>query len=196
MCQRIIATIHANGTASVAPVECEGTGETCRDLSAPYRKSLGSVLRDVDALGGKSHIVTASIDASDLDILDSACGRVGVKLNRGQTSFRWYSSGYGTNDKCAHAISVPNNRNAYEIGVIPDGEKMTLKYDFFGDAGHAMSRLVGDDIGLLKQAYGVEAMLATVPTQSGHSLISELRQDDGSIRLEIEVMAGVGVAAY
>ena len=59
-----------------------------------------------------SHISTIELEVKDLDILSRACSRMGLKLVKGQKSFKWFGVKDGV---CDHAISIPDA--GYEIGV-------------------------------------------------------------------------------
>jgi hypothetical protein len=77
---------------------------------------------------------------------------------RGQTSYRWYGRFVGgavpdsdpaTWGQCAHAIRVPGNASAYEVGVVQTGPgTYSLRHDSFCEgfglipiAGHGLARL-------------------------------------------------------
>jgi len=56
--------------------------------------------------------------------------------------------------KCDHAIAVPNNKNAYEIGVAWNAEKscFELRYDFW-QGGYGLEKVAGKKCGNLAKAY-------------------------------------------
>lgn len=112
-----------------------------------------------------SHIARVQTVIRDLDMLESACRLRGLELVRGQTSYRWYGrsvgdyalpEGYTVEQlgRCTHAIRVPGNRQAYEIGVVarPNGDGFDLLWDFY-QGGGGLESLVGKDCGGLLEAY-------------------------------------------
>jgi hypothetical protein len=126
-----------------------------------------------------SHVAKIDLVISDLDCLEKACAECGLILNRGQTNYRWYGSwqnDYSAEDaaykhgikpedygKCSHAISVPGNSSAYEVGVVknPDGEGWVLIWDFYS-GGHGLQQLLGGpkDANKLLTSYSKEVILA------------------------------------
>jgi hypothetical protein len=99
-----------------------------------------------------SHVAMVSIEIKDLDALKVAAEECGLEFRENQKTYKWYGkwmNDYSGDDaaykagldpkdygKCAHAIGVPNNNRAYEIGVIDKGEgKYGLVWDFW-QGGH------------------------------------------------------------
>lgn len=77
-----------------------------------------------------SHVATVECRVTDLDALAAALGGK-AELRRGQASFRSYQSG----QKCAHAIRLTGDAQAYEIGLqrrAEAEESYDLKYDSWG----------------------------------------------------------------
>lgn len=102
-----------------------------------------------------SHVAKLDLNVTDLDQLEAAVKRLGLVLKRGQKTYRWW--GYSVGDyklpegytkdmlgKCDHAISVPGDSRAYEIGVIArkDGSGYDLLWDFYA-GGYGMAEKVG-----------------------------------------------------
>jgi hypothetical protein len=115
-----------------------------------------------------SHVSTFELEVNDLDALDSACKQLGLELVRGQKQYRWYGrsvgdyplpAGFTEQDlgKCDHAIRIPGNPNAYEIGVVKNrnGRGYQLLWDFW-QGGYGMQAKVGKDGEKLKQQYEVQ----------------------------------------
>lgn len=116
-----------------------------------------------------SHVADMCLEVNDLNALDEACKELGLELVRGQTTYKWWGysvgdyplpAGFTTKDlgKCDHAIRIPNNHQAYEIGVVArkDGKPgYTLLWDFYA-GGYGMQEKVGKDGGLLKQHYSIQ----------------------------------------
>lgn len=125
-----------------------------------------------------SHITTIDIEIKDLDALDAACKRCGLELHRGKESFKWW----GHRDKrCSHAIGVPGNAEAYEIGVVKR-EQGGFGLELDQDAGDVeLVELCGRDCQALKQAYAVEVAMAEAQRQG--MTVQEEQLQDGTVRL-------------
>lgn len=101
-----------------------------------------------------------------MDALEEACETLGLQLVRGQKTYKWWGHsvgdyplphGFKASDlgNSEHAIRIPGDKNAYEIGVVPrrDGKPgYTLLWDFYA-GGYGMEAKVGKDACKLKQAY-------------------------------------------
>ena len=95
-----------------------------------------------------SHITDIKLEIGDLGALKSACEELGLELREGQKKHRWY----GAPGDCDHAIGIPNNKHAYEIGVIVAGKHYTLKYDLYS-GGRGLAQHVGKGCRKLLQTY-------------------------------------------
>lgn len=117
-----------------------------------------------------SHVSHIQLKIYDLAALKAACVRMGFQFVEGQSTYEWYGrlvepdkyplpEGLTENDlgKCTHAIKIPNAR--YEVGVLKNGNSYMLLADFWDNK---LKRAIGDNGGLLKQAYGVELIKAAV----------------------------------
>ncbi len=115
-----------------------------------------------------SHVSDFQLEINDLDALEIACKELGLELARGQKTYKWYGrsvgdypvpAGFDVSDlgKCEHAIRIPGNSTAYEIGVVPSrtGKGYTLIWDFYS-GGMGLQAKVGKDGDLLKQSYNVQ----------------------------------------
>lgn len=111
-----------------------------------------------------SHVSKIEVEINDLYCLKQACQRLGFEFREGQRSYVWYGrlvnsqatplpEGITEKDlgKCHHAIHIPNA--SYEIGVIQQGSKYLLLADYWDTR---LKNAIGDNGGLLKQAYAVE----------------------------------------
>jgi hypothetical protein len=138
-----------------------------------------------------SHISKINVEIKALEILKAACQRLGYQFVPNQCKYKWYGVNMGdyplpeglkASDlgKCTHAIKVPGAD--YEVGVVQQGNKYTLLYDFWPTGGLTG---VGDK---LAQAYAVEAA-RTEAQRQGYSVWEEILQDD-SVQLHIEVQEG------
>lgn len=117
-----------------------------------------------------SHVSHIQLKIFDLAALKAACNRLGFEFVDGQQTYEWYGrlvepdkyplpEGLTENDlgKCDHAIKIPNAR--YEVGVLKRGKSYMLLADFWDTK---LKHAIGENGGLLKQAYGVEVIKAAV----------------------------------
>ena len=122
-----------------------------------------------------SHISKIELEVKDLSILSQACSRLGLKLVRGQKSFKWY----GQNSQCDHAITIPGAE--YEIGIKHNNSMFELSCDYYDKN---LAKTIGENAGLLKQAYAVEKA-GIEARKKGYSTI-ETRTENG-IRLHVRL---------
>ena len=135
----------------------------------------------------------------------AAC-RLGLEFVEGQKTFRWFGNwmrDYNSSDaaylqgidpkeygKCEHAIRVPNDSTAYEIGVCknPKGEGYVLVYDFFGSGRNIYERCGGKGLEKLIQEYQVAVVEQNPEVQElqlqGFSIERQMA-DNGDIQLMI-----------
>lgn len=112
-----------------------------------------------------SHVTTIDIVIKDLDALRKACEECGLEFVEGQTTFKWFGKfmndspvpeGYSPADygKCEHAIKVPGNKQAYEIGVVQNKktEGWSLLFDSW-NGGYGLMAKAGAQCGKLTQEY-------------------------------------------
>lgn len=152
-----------------------------------------------------SHVAMIDLEIRDLEALKAACRRLGLEFVKGQTTYKWYGrhvgdyplpTGFAQEDlgKCDHAIRVPGNSRAYEIGVVRrrDGRPgYTLLWDFW-QGGYGLEEKVGQEAGRLKQAYGIEAAKRAAQ-RAGHRVLGETQRADGTVVLRIAPgVAGAG----
>jgi len=123
-----------------------------------------------------SHISKIELEVKDLGTLAQACFRLGLKLVQNQKTFKWYGR---EDSKCDHAIKVPGAN--YEIGVIKAGNAFALQCDYY-DA--AIGKAVGQNGGLLKQAYAVERTKAEA-RRKGYTVIEQ--KTDSGVRLHVQI---------
>jgi hypothetical protein len=142
-----------------------------------------------------SHVAEMQLEVMDLDSLDQACVILGIELVRGQEKYKWWGhsvgdypipAGFKASDlgKCAHAIRIPDNKNAYEIGVCPkkDGKPgYALLWDFYG-GGYGMQEKVGNNGILLKQAYTMARSAKELKKKGYRTLIK--KKQNGTMRME------------
>lgn len=149
-----------------------------------------------------SHVATIEIEVKDLDALAEAAKACGLVLNRGQKTYRWYGrwvNDYSAADaayrhdikpedygKCEHAISVPGNAKAYEIGVVRKANgSFGLVWDFFA-GGHGLMEkcsIDGKAAGKLVQEYST-AVAVKKAKQQGFA-VQRKQLADGRVQLQL-----------
>jgi len=123
-----------------------------------------------------SHISKIELEVKDLSTLRQACTRLGLHMLEGKKTFKWFGQEEG---HCDHAIRVPGA--TYEIGVTQKGTLYELQCDYYDSA---LSNVIGQNSGLLKQAYAIERT-KTEARRKGYSIIE--KKTDTGIRLHIRV---------
>ena len=116
-----------------------------------------------------SHVAIVDIEIKDFDALARACENLGLKFNEGQKTYRWYGrsvgdyplpTGFKASDlgHCDHAISIPGNKSAYEIGVCKsrEGKKSSILMWDFWNGGYGLQERVGNDCDTLNHEYAKE----------------------------------------
>lgn len=119
-----------------------------------------------------SHVASVELEIDDLPSLKEAAKALGLEFVEGQKSYKWFGrfmNDYSGADadhlngidpktygKCEHALRIPGNSKAYEVGVIknPSGKGFRLVWDFW-QQGFGLQDIIGKDGGLLKQSYAV-----------------------------------------
>lgn len=134
-----------------------------------------------------SHLATVSVKIYNLDALERASQKCGLEFRRGQTQFRWFA---GKSTPCEHALVVPNNSEAYEIGVcrVENAEgrdEWVLRYDAY-KGGRGMQDYVATaenpgGVGRLLYHYAFEVE-SEVAAANGF-MLQEQEQEDGSMLL-------------
>lgn len=153
-----------------------------------------------------SHVTTVSLKIRDLDALDEACEQLGLTLNRGKKTWRWYGSwqndfagqqaaasqGFDPKQfgRGEHSISVKNSgANAYEIGVLKarDGDGYELLYDSWGSGGRAIEAVAGPQLPKLKQEYAISAATRKATETLGKKGFKATREtlSTGAVRLKL-----------
>jgi hypothetical protein len=142
-----------------------------------------------------SHVTTIKAQILDLEVLKAACHDLGLEFREGQQTYRWYGThvgdyplpeGFTKNDlgKCLHAIGIPGNKNAYEIGVVVrrDGQPgYTLMWDFWA-GGHGLQAVVGNDCKKLVQAYATNKAIKSLK-KKGYAVKRVVSKKTNKIRL-------------
>lgn len=110
-----------------------------------------------------SHVTTIKTEIKDLAALKEACSKVGLEFREGKETYNWFGrhvgdyplpKGFSKSDlgRCDHAIGVPGNKKAYEIGVVKKDGKYVMLWDFW-QGGYGLEKLAGKDCGNLTDAY-------------------------------------------
>jgi len=123
-----------------------------------------------------SHISKIELEVKDLNTLSNACKRLGLQLLKEQNRFRWYGQKGGT---CDHVIRIPEAE--YEIGITRTDGLYELQCDYFD---RNIGKAIGQNGGLLKQAYAVEKTKAEARLK-GYSVIE--KQTETGIRLHVRI---------
>lgn len=116
-----------------------------------------------------SHVTVIDVEIKDLEALKAACEKAGLEFKEGKRNYKWYGrhvgdyplpAGFTKSDlgKCDHAIGVPGNNKAYEIGVVKKGEGYTMLWDFW-QGGFGLEKLAGKDCENVTNAYATEVAL-------------------------------------
>lgn len=133
----------------------------------------------------------------DLNALQRAAERLGLAFVANQRTYRWY--GYSVGDhplpigftkeemgQCEHALRIPNNDTAYEIGIVTrrDGQPgYALHWDYYR-GGYGLTDKIGEEGERLRQAYALEVTLGQL-AEMNHCVLSQTQLADGSIELEL-----------
>jgi hypothetical protein len=134
-----------------------------------------------------SHVTELDIEVKDLGALESACTALGLELVRDQQTYRWYGTSVGDTPlphgfteedlgKCEHAIRIPGDTRAYEIGVVHrrDGrEGYTLLWDSWA-GGYGLVNKVGQEAVKLCDQYSAQVTM------------DQLRQDGFAVDMSVD----------
>jgi hypothetical protein len=111
-----------------------------------------------------SHVANIDVEILDLDVVKEICEALGLVFQENQRHYRWYGRHVGdyplpegiTKDRlgfCDHALSVKGGgRQAYEIGLVRQGAKWAVLWDFWM-GGHGLEACVGKDGIKFAEAY-------------------------------------------
>jgi len=113
-----------------------------------------------------SHVANIKLQINDLAALKEAGQRLGLELVQ-QSTYRWFGQHVGdyplpegfTKDdlgKCDYVLRIPNNKQAYEIGIVKrkDGQGYQPLWDFWA-GGYGLEAKVGKDAEKLIQEYTI-----------------------------------------
>ena len=146
-----------------------------------------------------SHVATIEIEIKDLDALEAAAKELGLELVRGKTSHRWYGrsvgdyplpAGFTADDlgKCEHAIRIPGDDRAYEIGVCRrrDGKAgYTLLWDFYAGGYGMAAKVGGDKAPKLVQGYATHVAIKAARA-GGFRVVGRSVKADGTVLVQVQ----------
>ncbi len=141
-----------------------------------------------------SHVCKIELEIRDLRALAEAARALGLELVEDQQTYRWWGHSEGDYPlpagmtavdlgKCDHAIRIPGDDRAYEIGVVKrrDGKPgYSLLWDFY-NGGFGMEFKVGKDGARLKQEYAAAVSIRQMRDQG--FMVSRKVTPDGRIIL-------------
>jgi len=133
-----------------------------------------------------SHIATLQLLIKDLSVLFSVARDLGLVVHEGQTTARFYGGAQHTG--CVHALAVPHNKEAYEIGVMAVEGGYQLALDLFA-GGKGLTALVGNGAHKLLQGYALATTMKTalrLRMQHGFNVKLQTTNAQGEIVLELE----------
>jgi len=143
-----------------------------------------------------SHVAAIELQVKSLPALQAAATRLGLEFVEGQQTYKWFGRWVGdyhgedaaykqvdakTFGTCQHALRIPGNAAAYEVGVIDNGDgTYKLLWDFWA-GGKGLLEKIGRAGEKLKQAYGIEAAKAAARKQGLH--VTEKVGANGAVKL-------------
>ena len=148
-----------------------------------------------------SHVSKIDLEIKDLDTLEAAAKSCDMELVRGQTTMKWFGrfvNDYHGDDaaykhgispgqygKCHHVLRIPGNNEAYEVGVLDNGDgTFQLYYDHWGTSGKAIIEKIGRAGEKLKQNYVKTKAIQTLQ-KKGFTLIKEEGLASGGIKITL-----------
>lgn len=154
-----------------------------------------------------SHVSYIDLEVNDLDALERAASSCGLELVRNQTTIRWYGRwvrDYHGDDAaykhgvspdqyghCTHALRIPDNKDAYEVGILDNGDgTYKIYFDHWGP-GKAIVDKIGRNGEKLKQQY-VKAKAIQALQKKGFSLKSEENLDSGTLKVTMKGQVSLG----
>ena len=153
-----------------------------------------------------SHVSYVELEVNDLDALAKAAEACGLEFVPNQTSIRWYGrwvrdyhgddAAYkhgvdpGQYGRCTHALRIPGDDTAYEVGILDNGDgTFKIYYDHWGP-GKAITDKIGQGGQKLKQQY-VKVKTIEVLKRKGFQLKQEEDLASGSLKLTLKGEVGL-----
>jgi hypothetical protein len=118
-----------------------------------------------------SHVAKLILEVRDLPCLERAAKVLGLELAFEQKTYKWY--GWSVGDypipkgmtaadlgKCDHAIRIPGDGRAYEVGVVKSKNHsgFELVWDFW-QGGFGLRDKIGENGNKLRQEYAVQVAM-------------------------------------
>ncbi len=125
-----------------------------------------------------SHLSKIELQITDLAALKNACKCLNLQYEEHQKEFIWFAR---QKTPCESVIKIPGAN--YEIGVCqnPEGKGYILQTDFYD---RNIGRAIGNNGGLLKQAYAVEKGKLEA-RKKGYQVFEEQTQNGIQLRIRI-----------
>ena len=128
-----------------------------------------------------SHISKIAVKIKSLAALGAACEQLGLVFDAGATTHRYYG---GMKNPCSGKISVKDNTEAYEMGLVANGDgSFSLAWDKFA-GGRGLVDVVGDNASKLRQEYSAQVAIQQARRQ-GFNRVTRKINTDGSLVMEI-----------
>ena len=119
-----------------------------------------------------SHVTEIKTQIKDLQALEAAAKQLGMELVKDQKKYKWYGIAMSANSvppgftaadlgNCEHALRIPGNSKAYEIGVVKrkDGQPgYTLLWDNWS-GGYGLTAKVGQTGENIKKEYAAQVAI-------------------------------------
>lgn len=151
----------------LSPFRCP---RSCRWAEQHDSCRFNAVLGSLTDVTVNSHIVKIATVIKSLDALKAAAAALGLEFRQGQQTYRWYGRSVGDYPlpdgidskqlgRCDHAIGIPGDHKAYEVGVVkmPNGT-YSLLWDFW-NGGYGLESAIGKDGGMLTSEYNLQAAI-------------------------------------
>ena len=132
-----------------------------------------------------SHItkIHTTTRITSLDKLAVACRLLGtVEFVRDAKQHKYWG---GNLAPCNHKIRVIGNQQAYEIGVVQEGDHFALNADFFL-GGYGLEDAVGKDAQRLTQAYNVVQACEAFQL-NGFAFTEQTTLESGAVKCVFEI---------
>ena len=145
-----------------------------------------------------SHITRINLVVKNLGALKLAAQSLGLEFAEGQLSYKWFGRFVGDSKlpagveikdlgRCSHALRIPNNNTAYEVGVWQNQDgTFSLRYDFW-QGGYGLEAAIGKNALKLVQAYAEAAATQQIAEQ-GDDLFYREVLPDGRIVLKANIV--------
>lgn len=133
-----------------------------------------------------SKTIIMEFEVTDRDCLKVAVAVLGLQFNEGQRTFRGYADDV---QRCQDSIAIPNNREAFEIGVIANSKGgYDLLWDDWnggtmGDRKTGLCAYVGQKGERLQDEYNAAFVTKNYETD-GYNVSRLGKAEDGQILLE------------